>query len=327
MFSDVLVIHRSGGQASATLAFATQELAGGEASKNWFFWQTCLRQIAVFVTNGDEPHVEQLRAGLRPTDEVMRGDEGYRFLLEIICGLHSPLVGETEVYGQFKNAVATYQASAPLTPSGSHLKRYFKSLFEDAKCIRQNHLVDLGSQSYGSVVRREVRGLGVQNIHCIGAGQLVHEILPWIAKDGNQVHIHARDAIKARRQLGAQLKRENQVHPLTEETRLAEAEVLIVAAPVAAAQLDAWLESAGRLRLVIDLRADSASDLPRFVAQGSATRNLRHLVLGDVFACISQNQTQLAERKKAALAAVQNAVHERSSYVEYRPFGWEDVCA
>lgn len=323
MFSDVLVIHRSGGQASATLALALQELAGAEVAQNWFFWQTCLRQIAVLVTHGDEPNVEELRAGLRPTDEVMRGDEGYRFLLEIICGLHSPLVGETEVYGQFKNAVAAFQASAPLTPASSHMKRYFKALFEDAKRIRQTHLVDLGSQSYGSVVRREVRGLGVKNIHFIGAGQLVQEILPWIAKDGNQVHIHARDAVKARMQLGPQLKRENEVHALTAETRFTEAEVLIIAAPVTAAQLESWLESAGSLNLIIDLRADSATDQP----QVPAATNLRHLVLGDVFACISQNQSLIAERKTAALAAVRDAVHERSSHVEYRPFGWEDVCA
>lgn len=323
MFSDVLVIHRSGGQASATLALALREIMGVEATKNWFFWQTCLRQITVLVTNGDEPQIEQLRAELRPTDVVIRGDEGYRFLLEIICGLHSPLIGETEVYGQFKNAVAAYQASAPLTPAGSHMKRYFKALFEDAKQIRQTHLVDLGSQSYGSVVRREVRGLNLKNIHFIGAGQLVQEILPWVSKDGNQVRIHARDAGKARRELGAQLKRDNQVYPLVRETRLEEAEVLIVAAPVTAAQLEGWLESSKGLKLLIDLRADSATDKPVV----GAAENLRHLVLGDVFACISQNQTLLAERKKAALAAVEDAVQERGSHVEYRPFGWEDVCA
>jgi glutamyl-tRNA reductase len=326
MFSDVILIHRPGGKGSQTLQPALNEAVSQEFARHWFFWQTCLRQIAI----ADELTVGALKAKLEPGDEVYQGEAAYGFLLEIICGLHSPLLGETEVYGQFKNAVASFQT--PLTPWGSHLKRFFKALFEDAKRIRQAHLEDLGSQSYGSVLRRELRGL--KHIHILGAGQLVQEVLPWLTKDGNEVHVHARDTVKAREQLAGVLKTgSSQVHTLpaghgelgvlpvhTDDTDLAHAQAVIIAAPVSAKFIEHWLKGLPNLRVIADLRADSASDIPQFTAE-------TYLVLGDVFSRITQNQALLADRKKAALTAVAVAVHERNSYVEYRPFGWEDVCA
>ncbi len=326
MFSDVVLIHRPGGKGSITLHPELKEAVSPEFAKHWFFWQTCLRQIAI----ADELTVGALKAHLEPNDEVYQGEAAYGFLLEIICGLHSPLLGETEVYGQFKNAVAAFQF--PLTPWGSHLRRFFKVLFEDAKRIRQAHLEDLGSQSYGSVLRRELRGL--KHIHILGAGQLVQEILPWLTKDGNQVHIHARDTVKARQQLAGVLKAgSTKVHCLpaghgalgvlpvhTDDTDMVHTQAVIIAAPVSAKFLELWLKGAPELVVIADLRADSATDLPQLQSE-------THLVLGDVFSRITQNQALLAERKEAALAAIRDAVHERNSYVEYRPFGWEDVCA
>src|SRR4051794_17953925 len=52
-------------------------------------WATCLRSLAFGGTpeTGDEYYLQ---------------GEAYRFLLEVVCGLKSPIVGETEVFGQFK---------------------------------------------------------------------------------------------------------------------------------------------------------------------------------------------------------------------------------
>jgi len=326
MFSDVVLIHRPGGKGSQTLQPVLKEAVSFEFAKHWFFWQTCLRQIAI----ADELTVGALQAQLESGDEVYQGEAAYGFLLEIVCGLHSPLLGETEVYGQFKNAVAGFQV--PLTPWGSHLKRFFKVLFEDAKRIRQAHLEDLGSQSYGSVLRRELRGL--KRIHILGAGQLVQEILPWLTKDGNEVHVHARDTVRAREQLTGVIKAgSSKVHSLpaghgelgvlpvhTDDTGLIHAQAVIIAAPVSAKFLEQWLKNTPGLIVIADLRADSATDIPQLTGE-------THLVLGDIFSRITQNQALLAERKNTALTAVAEAVHERNSYVEYRPFGWEDVCA
>jgi glutamyl-tRNA reductase len=318
MFSDVIVIHRPGGQGHATLSetLSSNGLASVRAEQPWFLWQTCLRQIAI----GDEQSLELVRPHLRPGDEVRRGDVAFKFILQIICGLHSPLVGETEVSGQFKNAVAAYDC--PQSPWGLRLKRFFRALFEDAKSVRQAHLVDLGSQSYGSVLRRELKGL--KRIHFVGSGQLVQEILPWIAKDGNEVHLHVRDVAKVREKLGNM--KGLLIHPLRvdqveADQAFAGADAVVIAAPVDATRLNAWFKAADEtLKVVADLRADSATDLVQVAGA-------RHLVLADVFAYISKNQALLEERKAAALAAIEVAVQERNAHVEYRPFGWEDVCA
>jgi glutamyl-tRNA reductase len=336
MFSDIVLIHRThqaksalpasplAASASPTgaisdalpLAQKIEAVLGSENAKTWFQWKTCLREVVI----GEQVLFASVHHILSPVDQVYFGEDAYRFLLETICGLHSPLMGETEVYGQFKNAVTNF--ALPVTPWGSHLKRFFRAMFEDAKRIRQAHLEDLGSQSYGSVLRRELKG--VNRIHIIGAGQFVQEILPWIAKDGNQIHIHARDPEKAKTQLAGQLKPEYQIHDLKKSNDFTAAEVVIVAAPVDGATLESWLKDLPELKILADLRADSATDRPQVANPHS---NFRHLVLADVFQSVSQNQAVLAERKKIALAAVQQAVYERSLHVEYRPFGWEDVCA
>ena len=331
MFSDLILIHRARNQ-RVSLRQPTANTVGdklfsvaSDASldlfatdvevairTHWFFWQTCLRQIAL----GDEAHFEP--AYLRAGDEVYRGDAAYRFLLETICGLHSPLLGETEVYGQFKNAVAAF--AIPASPFGSQLKRFFRSLFEDAKEIRNAHLVDLGSQSYGSVLRREIKGL--RRIHIIGAGQLVEEIIPWLQKDGTSIRVHCRDTQKASRTLAAFPQVE--ICALEEERAFDGMEALIIAAPVTAQATAQWMDAraAQKLEFVADLRADSGLD--RLVIP---TTSAPVLDLDQVFSKISANQALLAKRKAAALEAVEAKVSERGAHVEYRPFGWEDVCA
>jgi len=321
MFSDVVLIHRAGSLAASTLSQDLRpvswasEVGDSAAETGWFLWQTCLRQIAL----GDEFQYEFSRSRLLPSDRVYRGEFAYQFLLEVICGLHSPLVGETEVYGQFKNTVA--QFPFPLTPWGSQLKRFFKALFEDAKQIRQNHLVELGSQSYGSVVRRELRKFngGLTRIEVLGAGQLVKEILPWIAKDEAQIKVFARDPEKAQKQLGCH--RSTTLAAFQSFRDLSEAQVLIIAAPLDAEAISQWAQKMPQLKTVIDLRADSATNVLNVAA------DVVVINLNEVFARIASNQALITERKSLALGAITVAIAKRNQHVEYRPFGWEDVCA
>lgn len=276
---------------------------------------TCLRHIV--IANLDEAAAIAAQAN-GPNDQILRGEQAYTLILEIICGLHSPLVGETEVYGQFKNAVSNY--SIPATPWGTLIAKTFKTLFEDAKKIRDQHLKDLGSQSYGSVLRREVKGL--KSVHILGAGHLVQEILPWINKEGISVVIHCRNPEKALEQLGALASKVKVVGlSQTSEDRLSltEADVLVIAAPVSSSWIRSWVPAEAKPRMIADLRADSETD--------ALVEFSRVLQLGEFMTRLSQNQTLILERKGAALSAVARAASDRARTVEYRPFGWEDVCA
>ena len=138
-------------------------------------WQTCLRRI-LFVHAGDSAAIiESIQNGeLRLlTIEVFRGHDAYRFLLETICGLNSPIVGETAVMGQFKEF--SQRAKFQTTPWGRFLRQLTLNLMMDAKRVRTRHLQGLGSQSYGSLVRQEVKGL--PTVAVLGAGKLAREIL------------------------------------------------------------------------------------------------------------------------------------------------------
>ncbi len=279
-----------------------------------FSFMTCLRHIVI----ADAATLSDLAA---QAGHVLRGEEAYRFLLEVVCGLRSPLIGETEVAGQFRTTVADY--IYPATPWGSHLAKTFKALFEDAKRVRDAHLKDLGSQSYGSVLRREVRGL--KSVHIVGAGHLVQEILPWVMKDGLQITIHARDVARARGELAQKLGVEQLARVLVValSDRAPTCDALVIAAPVSSSWVREWAADAN-VRFIADLRADSGTD--KINVQFSADF-ARVLELGEFMSRLADNQGLLAKRKDLALAAIAVAAVERGHTVEYRPFGWEDVCA
>ena len=317
MNQDFILLHRTGPE-----RFSLPETSANESTSavDTFSFMTCLRHIV--IANLDEA-ADLASQAQGPNDQILRGEAAYSLLLEIICGLHSPLVGETEVYGQFKNAVS--QFSVPATPWGTMLAKTFKALFEDAKRVRDQHLKDLGSQSYGSVLRREVKGL--KSVHFVGAGHLVQEILPWINKENISIVIHCRNPEKARESLGA-LSKNIRVAAMEDRFALSEADALVIAAPLSASALRAWLPADARPHLVADLRAESESDrLDTKTGSPSLAEFKRVLPLGDFMNRLSQNQSLIQERKGAALTAVARAASDRARTVEYRPFGWEDVCA
>ncbi|MES2965397.1 MAG: hypothetical protein V4760_16060 [Bdellovibrionota bacterium] len=303
MTPDFLLVHREGARRFSNLENVSH-----------FSFITCLRHVVIV----DPDSLASFEAEIETGDVLLAGEEAYAFLLEVICGLRSPLLGETEVYGQFKNAASSF--TVPATPWGGLVSRTFKNLFEDAKKIRQAHLEDLGSQSYGSILRRELKGLS--RVHVIGSGHLVQEILPWIAKDGTSIVIHCRDLAKAEKSLG-ELAAKVELVSLDERRSLAAAEAVIVAAPVSAKWLRAWLPESAPLKTIVDFRADSATD--RF----AHAVNDRAIVLDlpELLGRLNTNQTLLQERKRGALDAIEASVAARARHVEYRPFGWDDVCA
>src|SRR5438128_12182020 len=126
---------------------------------NGLEWQTCLRRILFLNSHDNRELIQTLEAGnvIPPIVEIFRGQDAYRFLLEVICGLNSPIVGETAVMGQFKEFLLS--AKFPKNHWGSFLRQLTTNLMIDAKRIRYNHLQGIGSRSYGSLVRQQVKGM------------------------------------------------------------------------------------------------------------------------------------------------------------------------
>lgn len=137
------------------------------------FINTCQRQI--WVTH------KALNAEKFP--EVYYGKGAYEFLLRVCTGLESAVVGETDVFGQVKEAWQFYQDNqTPFVPELFNWKRkIFHKLFEDTKEIRSRFLQGIGGSSYGSLVRLLFRKTKTDGpIFVLGAGQLTQSILPYL---------------------------------------------------------------------------------------------------------------------------------------------------
>ncbi|MGE4133141.1 MAG: hypothetical protein AB7F86_15975 [Bdellovibrionales bacterium] len=252
-------------------------------------FSTCLRSLAFTAAESAEPD-----------DEIYSQAAAYSFLLEVICGLHSPIVGETEVFGQFKTFAKDWlkqdEKRGPL----------IQRLFNDAKEIRTRYLSGLGHQSYGSWLRKRVQG---SDVHILGAGQLVQEIAPHLVKVARSVIVHAR--------------RPEQVKIINVEIRsLArrtfEAGTLIVAAPMTSNEIQLWMGERTP-HVIYDLRADSSLD--------SIDNRASRIVLDQLFAEIEANKSRLIPIVEQVKNEIQNCGRRWLTQEFVRPQGWDDLCA
>src|SRR5260370_3729388 len=224
---------------------------------NGLEWQTCLRRV-LFLNANDRELVDAVVSGMltAATVEVFRSQEAYRFLVEVVCGLNSPIVGETAVMGQFKEFSGHARFSK--TPWGAFLRQLTANLMTDAKRVRHHHLQGIGSQSYGSLVRQHVKGL--PTVAVLGAGKLAREILPWrIGK--TKVRVFCRNLERARELL----KADPEIHleqDLDSDAGWEHKEAgLVIAAPIKANWVERWanLQRASFLTCVY-LHGDATTD-------------------------------------------------------------------
>lgn len=263
-------------------------------------WRTCLREVA-FADSADAM-LESHRDGL----QAVEGD-AYRLLLEILCGLQSPMLGETQVMGQFKAFLAS------LGSDHAWLNRLGQRLLADAREIRTKYLQGLGSRSYGSVVRRYLTSC--RQAVLIGSGKLANEVLPFLADDGRVVDQWGRSAETPT--LPSTTYRTLDTLESAENSSVAA--VLIIAAPIPSEVVDRVAARYDGLLSIIDLRGELGTEplrsavpvitLPQLFAQMSAATGsaLRHV-----------------EAAKADIASRSRRYELRD---ELRPFGWDDLCA
>lgn len=253
-------------------------------------WATCLRSLAFFSV---EPEAQN-------GDSVFRQADAYRFILEVICGLHSPVVGETEVFGQFKQFASSW---VEREPSRAPL---IQRLLTDAKEIRSQYLTGQGIQSYGSWVKAHLDG---EPVHILGAGQLAREIEPHIAKISKQVTVHARTPSKVTWTKAADLA-----------LRAFSGGHVVIAAPLTSAQVADWFGERKALS-IFDLRETSVRDL---IASSFATQHHR---LDEIFSHIHSTKLKLAPILNSVRGEILSRSEKLAALAQIRPLGWDDLCA
>lgn len=277
------------------------QLDAAEERSDAILFETCLRKIWIVKTTDKLAATDLGEQGV----SSYKSQDAYKFLLEVICGLHSPVIGETEVFGQFREQVVK-----KIDPKHS-LFKVVSQLVTDAKDIRRQYLTHLGSQTYGSFCRRMV--LDQKAVDVIGLGQFAQSILPWVSKEHILGRVFVRNTQKYVDQkltsfkvcdLKALGETQNPIHPSS---------VLILCAPIAAQDVKAQ-----GYKLVIDLRETATRD---------KITHSHVITLQDVFAEIQKGSEHALKQKTLALAEVQTRANRFNNSMMLRPFGWDDICA
>lgn len=152
-----------------------------------FILRTCQRTV---VLNYDyEQPISETEA--QKLIQSLDGDKAYHYLLEIICGLQSKLIGENEIVGQFKLA---YQEYLNHEYRNSKIMLILEKLFKDAKEIRTNYLLGISQKTYSSITRKHIKTIhSADQVLIVGSGQLAEDLINQFKKK-IKVYVTARNA-------------------------------------------------------------------------------------------------------------------------------------
>lgn len=281
---------------------------GSPSSYNWAHcaqfnsatvWETCVRVLGLSLQN--EKNSDSLHAV--ENVQTYSGSQAYHFLLRVTSGLESPVLGETEVFGQFKNWLEQ-------SPKWQALG---KMILEDVKLVRRQYLEGLGAQSYGSWARKKLENQS--RIMMIGCGQLGQEILPWLSKSDRHVSVVVRNSERYKH------LKSSAVEIIQQEQVQEWGGALLILAPISDDQLQNIINKSS-FSLIVDLRDISGKFWGRQkLAQQSVFTLDDAFVDLQKFRELGQSQIQQAEQKLLELA------RQRAQSEQNRPFGWDDLCA
>ncbi len=283
------------------LAVLHQTPGAAPPPRDGVLWRTCLRDV-IFL---DPRHV--------PPQALIDG-AAYAVLVEIVCGLRSPLIGETEVQAQFKTFLSSLdgQTHRPLLTLGQRI-------LADAKLIRHRYLQGFGAHSYAGLVGRHVPA-GARVV-LVGTGALATEIA---AKMGGHHAIDqwGRHEPAPRGGLAPApmpVRFRLFTAAASDVTHSTDPAVLVIAAPAPSAHLTRIAAGYPGLVAIVDLRP--ADDRTPLAARVPTT------TLDDLFAEVGADMAPAAGRVAAARADIAALGRAYDARDELRPFGWDDLCA
>ncbi len=153
-------------------------------SSEIFALKTCQRLLLL----GFAPTLRPLN-GAKASAEYWDGVNAYRTLLEMICGLHSHILGENEIVHQFKTAYRQWRANC----HHCELLKVLEKLFKDAKQIRRQYLLSIGRPTYAGIVRKMIlHRFESGPLAIVGSGALA-EGLAKIVPQRYRTHLFARN--------------------------------------------------------------------------------------------------------------------------------------
>lgn len=313
--------HRKGPGHDPAVGARLRELLNGSAGA--FHLDSCQRQL--WACSADD--LDAISPLMEPELDLFEGADAYRFLLRVATGLESQVVGETDIFGQLKEAWRTSQSSGD-----PELGVLMQRLFEDTKDIRSRYLQNLGGASYGSLVRMMLKQNSGPTL-IVGAGQLAQSVAPylldpaheeiWLLNRSTEKLEALKSDLESRlKSAGVASPRVRIIDPQDEAHAWAQAASVVLCIPfdpARDAERLAWRQSGASGGSVIHLgghRGDAGAwnGLPGFQA------------LDDLFALQkAQGDFRLVQVRQAARACDEKAKLRTLGASVSIPHGWEDL--
>lgn len=269
---------------------------------DWISWHTCMRSIYLSDERILEDH-ENLDTiqGF----EIYRGFSAYSFLVEVVCGLHSKLYGESEIQAQFRDRFSPPQ----LGNSAFELSilRLRDQVLEHSKIIRTQFLTGIGRMSYGSLAETWIRGFS--KVHLFGTGNLAESLLPYLVQSNRRITVYGRNVQRLEffeSKFDIQIKNWESYSP--------DSSPVIIASTYFPESI---LETMSFVPKILDFREDFTSRI---------ACNWNHYIpFSTMLHSIQNTQKNIIEIKPQIVKMISHLTHDREEEQTHFLNGWEDL--
>lgn len=289
MWSNLLVLH------------SEDKGRDSESFEGLHFWKTCMRSLYV----GDIRIFDVNYAKHSRHYKIYIGYDAYKVLLEIISGIRSRLLGETEVLAQFKEIFKN--EALPKNALGDYLMKLRDQLIEDSRKIRSKYLRHLGDQSYGGLAHRYLKN--TSEVTMIGSGQLAEKVLPWLLENNRKVKVTARNIEKLNEFSG---KHKVVTEHLQEFSPAGEA--IVIAAPISISEI---IPSIDRNAIIVDFRENDCQD--------NFSSHPNYISFAAMLNALKEQESRTQALRKTLQVVVAEIAQEREQESQNFIYCWEDV--
>ncbi len=272
-----------------------------ESFSGLLHWKTCMRTLYI----GDVRIYDVSSALYSEHYEIYIGYDAYKLLLEIVSGIRSRLLGETEILAQFKEVLKN--EVLPKNSLGDYLKKLRDQIIEDSRKIRSGHLRHLGDQSYGGLANRYLKS--TKEVVLFGTGNLAIKVLPWLLEKNRKVTVVGRNLEKLKEissKFPVQIQNINEFIPA--------GQAIVIAAPISLKNI---IPSLKENTIVVDFREDDKND--------KFNESLNYISFESMLNSLKAQEERNKELRKKLEVVVSEIAEERENESQNFIYGWEDI--
>lgn len=289
MWSNLLILH------------SNDKNRDKESFSGLVHWKTCMRTLYI----GDVRIFDISLTQFSQHYQTYVGYEAYKLLLEIVSGIRSRLLGETEILAQFKEVLKN--ESLPQNSLGDYLKKLRDQIIEDSRKIRSGHLRFLGDQSYGGLANRYLKSS--EEVVLIGTGNLAIKVLPWLLGKNRKVTVVGRNPEKLQ-----EIANKYPVQIESLDTFIPTTQAVVIAAPISVQHM---IPSLRKDTIVVDFREDDKKD--------QFPNSLGYISFETMLNSLKAQEERNKELRKKLEVVVSELAEERENESQNFIYGWEDI--